>query len=149
MMFSIRRLIPADVPALDRLQAQCFPASLQDTQEDILHFVNTALVALGAFDNTGTLVGEVLVVQPSDGTAAELYAIETVPELRRQGIGISLARTALQATVCRPIVAYCTPAGQRLLTAVGFKATGRSVTRGAIVLAEMRLDTPMPRLSET
>lgn len=136
--FSIRGLVPADVPALERLQAQCFPASLQDTAEDILHFVNTALIALGAFDD-GHLVGEVMVVQPQDGSPAELYAIETVPRMRRLGIGEGLARAALQAVTSRPVVAYCTPAGRRLLGNVGFVLTGGSFVRGTVDLVEMRL----------
>ncbi len=138
--FSIRRLVPSDVPALEHLQARCFPVSLHDTPEDIMFFVSTALVALGAFDHMGTLLGEVGIVQPQDGSDIELYAIETVPELRRNGIGMSLVKAGLQEVTSRPIMAYCTPEGRRLLGNVGFVLTGGSFVRGAVDLVEMRLD---------
>lgn len=132
-------LKPFDISALMALQAACYPPALHDDAAVIAKLVVESPVALGAFGPHKQLVGAVFVTKPTEGSPHELYSIEVLPEARRQGVGARLVHAALEKVTERPLMAYCTPAGRRLLGALGFVENGKEAIRGGIPLKGMEL----------
>lgn len=122
-----RRLTPADVPALIRLQEACYPEDLWSSREDI----EDALawdVAHGIFEGE-SLLGVISGYAEED--VFHVYSIEVAPTARRRGIGKQLLQLALDTAAEREIHKVrgwaVSEGGRQLCESVGFKATGERV----------------------
>lgn len=96
--FHIRKALPADLPALLRLEQASFTSDLLSRRR-LRHWIGADNgILLVALEPGGALLGSCLVFTRRDSARARLYSIATDAAARGRGIGSALLRAAEEQT---------------------------------------------------